>query len=181
MATNLYDRIIKQRGTMGNIGSKIPGYRGYQDAEVRRQADQLLREHIAAQLEQQFDRLPAIEKMLLDAGGLQWMSDTRALKAQMTTFVERIRTAARGYSGLFTNIKIGSEELEKLYAFDEAMLRYEDDFAAKMDALEQAAAANDGIAEAIAALSALVREADQAFALRKDVIVGLAGLDASAF
>ena len=173
MTTDLYERIVSRRGTLASIGSKIPGYRGYQEAQVRREADRLIRDYVARQFQQQLDRLLDIENTLLERGGLEWMSNTRNLKTQMTTFIERIQTAARGYSGLFTNIKIDSEELEKLYAFDEAMLRYEEQFVAAFDRLQQAASANEGIGDALDALRALVREADQAFALRKDVILGL--------
>ncbi len=175
MIPDLYDKIISQRGKMGNLGARIPGYRGYQDAQVRREADRLLREHVATQFQQQLNRLPEIERALLDKGGLQWMDDTRSVKTQMLIFIERIRTASRGFSGLFSNIKIDAEELDKLYAFDEAMLRYVEDFTAKFDALAQAAASNEGIGEAVAALRTLISEADQAYSLRDDIATGLAG------
>ncbi|MCZ7544054.1 MAG: hypothetical protein M5R40_11235 [Anaerolineae bacterium] len=181
MNEDLYQRIISQRGRMGKIGERIPGYRGYQDAQVRREADHLLREHIAGQFQQQLNRLPDIESTLLENSGLEWLDNTRDVKSRMTTFIERIRTAARGYSGLFANIKVGSEELAKLYAFDEAMLRYVDDFAAAIDTLQETASSGEGIGSAIAALKALVSEADQAFSLRSDVILGLAGAEPTAF
>jgi hypothetical protein len=178
MTTDLYERIVSQRGTIAGIGERIPGYRGYMEAQVRRAADRLLRDYVVAQFERQLQRLPGIEETLMRGGGLEWMSDTRSAKSKMQTFIDRIRTAARGYSGLFSNIKIDSDELERLYAFDEAMLRYVDQFAEGFDALEQAAASNKGIREAIAALDALTGEANQAFDLRKDVIISLTGEEA---
>ena len=178
MTTDLYERIVSQRGTIAKIGERIPGYRGYMEAQVRREADRRLRDYVVRQFEQQLQRLPGIEKALMNSSGLEWMGNTRSVKTKMQTFIDRIRTAARGYSGLFSNIKIEGDELEKLYAFDEAMLRYVDQFAEGFDALEQAAASNEGIREAIAALDALTLEANQAFELRKDVIISLTGEEA---
>jgi len=37
---------------------------------------------------------------------------------QIRTFMDKISTAARGYSGLFDAVKINEKELEQLYNFD---------------------------------------------------------------
>jgi hypothetical protein len=122
------------------------------------------------------ERLPNIEKTLLDQeGGIQWMDDTANLKTNFQTLIDRVRAAERGHSGLFSNVKVDTEELEKLYAFDEAMLDYVDDLAARIDVLQQAAFSNAEIQEAIIRFDSLLRVVSQAFDLRKQVMIGLVG------
>ncbi|MBN1285352.1 MAG: hypothetical protein JXB47_08140 [Anaerolineae bacterium] len=174
MPQDLYEKIVSQRGTMGKIGEKIPGYRGYMEAQARREADRMLRDYVAQQFQHQLERLPGIEKIMLNQGGIEWIDDTANLKTLMQTFIGKIETAARGYSGLFSNIKVDGEALKKLYAFDEAMLDYVDDFAAKLDGLETAIMNNEGTGKAIMELDKLTREATQAFDMRSQVMLGVA-------
>jgi hypothetical protein len=101
------------------------------------------------------------------------MSKTRSVKTKYLTFVDRVATDTPGYSGFFDAVKIGSEDLNVVYAFDEAMLRYGDQFQEKLDALQDAAMKNEGIDEAIRVLDALTIEANEAYNLREDVLKGL--------
>ena len=41
-------------------------------------------------------------------------------RSQLRTFIDKISTAARGYSGLFDAVKINEKELEAIYQFDVA-------------------------------------------------------------
>lgn len=173
MPQDLYQKIVNRRGTMGKIGEKIPGYRGYQEAQARREADRLLRDYIVKQFQHQLDRLPSIEKMMMNQGGIQWIDDTANVKTLMQTFIGKIENAARGYAGLFSNVKVDGDALAKLYAFDEAMLDYVDDFAAKIDQLEAAVLNNENIGKAIMELDKLTREAIQAFDMRGQVMLGV--------
>ncbi len=174
MPEDLYEKIVSRRGTMGKIGERIPGYRGYQEAEARREADRQLRDYIVQKFQEQLQRIAPIEKSMLRGGGIAWIDDTAALKTLIQTFIDKIRTAARGYAGLFSSVKVEGEELARLYAFDEAMLGYVDDFAAQIDALDTAVLNNEAIAAAIHSLDALTREAIQAFDMRKQVMLGIA-------
>ena len=47
MGSSLYDQIISQRGSVENLMAKIPGFKGYHDKQARRQADTILRQHLA--------------------------------------------------------------------------------------------------------------------------------------
>ncbi|WP_119072891.1 hypothetical protein [Aggregatilinea lenta] len=170
---DLYSRIVSQRGSLERLGARLPGFGGYMDMSARRQADRIIREQVAAELTQQINRLPAIEKQLLDAGGLQHMSETRSAKIKMQTFIDRVATAAPGYSGFYDAIKVTAEDLAVVYAFDEALLRYGDAFQEKLDALGQAASSGEGIKEAIAELDRVTIEANDAFSLREKTLSGL--------
>ena len=91
----------------------------------------------------------------------------------MQTFHDRVKTAAPGYSGFFEKVKVGSEELEKIYSFDEAQIQYADKFDEALSALQPAISANAGIDEAISGLDKLAIEANEAFSMRDDVLTNL--------
>jgi hypothetical protein len=171
--SDLYDQIVSQRGGIQRLLARIPGFRGYQDKAERRVADRMLRDYVAGEVAKRITRLNNIEKALLDNGGLLYMSKTRSAKTKLQTYHDRIKAAAPGYSGFFAAMKVNDEELEKLYSFDEAQVRYLDRFDETLDTLEQAVKANDKIDEALALLDALTIEANEAFLLRETVLTNL--------
>lgn len=171
--SDLYDQIVSQRGSLERLVARIPGFGGYIDRDARRTADRVVRDHIASALAQRINRLAQIEKTLLDGGGLQYMSETRSAKSRLQTLHDRVRAAAPGYAGLDDEIKIREAELDKLYSFDEALVRYVDKFDDALNTLEQAAGSKTGIEDAIAALDKLAIEANEAFSLREDVLTNL--------
>lgn len=168
--TDLYSKIVSERGSLEKLLSKLPGFRGYMELNTRRQADRMIRESIAATLRQQLNRLVMAEKTLLDAGGLKYMSKTRSAKTKFQTFIDRIATDNPGYSGFFDANKITPEDLEIVYAFDYALLNYSDKFSEALTVLQDAAQKNEGIEGAIAALDALTIEANEAYNLRENVL-----------
>lgn len=170
---DLYSRIVRDRGKVENLLAKVPGFRGYMELNARRQADRLIREHVAAQLQQHVTRFTTIEKALLDAGGLSYMTKTRSAKTKLQTFIDRVATDAPGYSGFFDAIKIGPQDLEIIYAFDKALLEYVDKLGERVSDLQQAAQSGEGVDEAIRDLDALALEANEAYRLREDVLKGL--------
>jgi hypothetical protein len=171
--SDLYNQIMSQRGSLERLAARIPGFEGYMDRNARRAADRMLRDYLANALAQRINRLAQIEKTLLDGGGLQYMSETRSAKTKLQTFHDRVRAAAPGYAGLDDAIKIEQEELERLYSFDEAQLRYLDRFDEALNALEQAVSSKTGVEAAIAALDKAAVEAIEAFSLREDVLTNL--------
>ncbi len=167
---DLYARIVRERGKLESLVAKIPGFRGYMEMSARRQADRLIREHVVDQLKVQLNRLPVIEKALLDAGGLAYMSKTRSAKTKLQTFIDRVATDTPGYSGFFDAVKIDAEDLEVAYAFDRALLDYADKFKEKLDALYDAALKGGDVDEAIRDLDTLTIEANDAYSLRDSVM-----------
>ncbi len=172
--SELYDRIMGQKGTIENLMMKIPGFSGYLDKKARRAADRILRDYIAAEIAKRIRTLVGLEKKILDMdGGLSYMSQTASVKSKIQLYHDRVNTAAPGYSGPFEQIKIGAEEMESLYAFDEAQIRYVDQLDAALKGLQDAVANKSGLDEAISALDTLAVEANEAFRLREDVITNL--------
>ncbi len=171
--SELYDRITSQPGSLERLIKRIPGFAGYLDKKARRTADRMLRDHIADELSRRINRLAEIEKTILDNGGLSYMSKTSSAKSKLQHFRDLVKTAAPGYSGIMEAIKIGPDEMDKLYSFDEALIAYADKFDGALNTLAKAATDKTGINEAIAGLDALTIEANDAFTLRDDVLTNL--------
>lgn len=171
--SDLYDQIVGQRGGMERLLARIPGFRGYQEKATRRTADRMLRDHIADLLNQRVQQLVQIERTLLDNGGLSYMGKTQSVKTKLQTYRDRVRAAAPGYSGFMEAVKVDEEALDRIYSFDEALVRYADQFQESLNMLSSAANANEGVEDAIRALDTLTVEANQAFALREDVLTNL--------
>lgn len=171
--SDLYNQIVNQRGSFQNLLQRIPGLRGYNDRADRRTADSMLREYLASEVKRRIDRFASAEKKLLEAGGLAMMTKTRSAKNKLQIYHDQLKAAAPGYSGFFAAIKIEATELELLYTFDEAQIRYVDRIDAAVADFDQAVTANEGIAEKIDAVEAVADEAREAFSLRENVLTNL--------
>ncbi|HEY0514064.1 MAG TPA: hypothetical protein VGH73_19305 [Thermoanaerobaculia bacterium] len=116
--SNAYDESRGQRNWLERLGEKIPGYRGFQDRELRRDVDRQLREHLAAEL----GRLKAVlrdrSRAWVDAGKLAALNGFDRLDRQLDGLSQAIRFSDYGASGLFDPVKIGDAELQRLYEFD---------------------------------------------------------------
>ena len=132
--SNGYERAQGQRNLLERLGAKIPGYRGFQDRELRRDVDKLQREHLAAELGRLKALLSSRARDYTDAGQLAALAAFGRLDRQLDGLQQTIRFSDYGASGLFDPVKINEPELERLYAFD---LGIEEDVAA----VEQAIAA----------------------------------------
>ncbi|MDX2138376.1 MAG: hypothetical protein SF123_09805 [Chloroflexota bacterium] len=172
--SELYDRIIAERGAMPKIVERIPGFAGYLDLAARRAADRMIREHVAGEIGQRIQRLIASQKRLLDReGGLTYMSAMESARVQWQTFHDRVVSAAPGYSGFFALNRIDAHDLESIYSFDEALIRYTEQFDGALATLDEAIAAEGDVRSAIQGLEKLAVEANEALSLRENVITGV--------
>lgn len=171
--SELYDKIVSQRGSLSNLAAQIPGFRGYLEGTERRLADTMIRDHIASEVDTLVTRFARLEKRILDGGGLKYMSKTREVKLKIQAYRDRIKTAAPKWSGLFAQVKVTNADLEKIYAFDEAQLRYVDDLAVKIDAIENAYKADVDIENALYDLEDKAIEAIEVFQMRDNVLLEL--------
>ncbi|MBZ0300400.1 MAG: hypothetical protein K8J31_11685 [Anaerolineae bacterium] len=171
--SELYDQIAGQRGSVERLIARLPGFGGYMERASRRTADRMLRDYVTAQIAERINRFVGIEKSLLESGGLKYMSKTKSAKTKLQTYQDRVKAAAPGYSGFFAAVKIGEEELERLYSFDEAQIRYVDRLDEALHTLEEAVKTQSDIDVALAAVDSLAVEANEAFKLRDDVLTNL--------
>jgi len=171
--SDLYNQIVSQRGSFERLIARLPGFNGYVDKSARRTADRMLRDHIADHLTQRINRFAQIERKLLDNGGFSSMSKTANIKMKMQTFHDRVKAAAPGYSGFGDAVKVGAEELERIYSFDEALIRYTDKFDEALNTFSTSVTSKEGVDAALDTLDTLTTEANEAFTLREDVLTNI--------
>jgi hypothetical protein len=170
--TDLFEQIKDDRGRIESFLGKIPGYKGYKEKEMRREADKLLREALARRLQAQWRRLPDIQKQLLSSLQIQWLDDIEGATMKLQLFIDRLKTATYGYAGFFDAVRVKEDELDQLYNFDLALGEHVDEITAAVDALSSAAMSKEGIGEAIARLNGAAVMANETFGRRQDVITG---------
>jgi hypothetical protein len=116
--TNSFEEARGQRNWLERLGAAIPGYRGFQDRELRRDVDRILREHLAAELGRLKGLLRDQSRGWVDAGKLGALNGFDRLDRQLDGLSQSIRFSDYGASGLFDAVKIGEPELQRLYEFD---------------------------------------------------------------
>jgi len=172
MVGDLRKRIESSYNKVEEMAKDIPGYRGYKDKEVRREADRLLRLQAARGFEEQRRRLNKIQVQLTNAGrlGVLMVLDRALMRLQF--LVDRLKTASYGYAGLFDAVKVREAELDALYDYDAALL----DSVGKVKALIEAVAAagkDEEVTKAGNALLEALEEVNETFSKRQDVILAV--------
>ncbi|HJW91020.1 MAG TPA: hypothetical protein VJ436_10315 [Anaerolineales bacterium] len=153
------------------ILSKIPGFSGYMERQNRRDSDKLVREVIFDRFRDLEGRVSRLQRDFISQGQIAYIDDLEATAIKLRTFADRVRTATRGYSGLFDAVKIGEEELAKLYEYDAAMLDLADEVNRAIDNVE-ATIGSDGLPAAIRNLESNAIRCIETFDLREQVIFG---------
>ena len=120
-------------------------------------------------------RFITIENRILDGGkGLKFMSRTREVKSKFQAYIDRVDTAAPKYSGMWASIKVDEAALDRIYAFDEAQMRYHTRLETAMDDLNTAVRdESEDIEEKLDTIFDIAVEANEAFQLRDDEILQL--------
>ena len=168
---DLLDTVEGSLGGFESLMRKIPGYAGYKEKELRREADKLLRTELAAKFDEQRKRIAELQHELISQAKIEFLDDLERGALKLQLLIDRIKTASYGYAGLFDAVKVKEEQLDALYAFDSQMLDYVDSVAAGIDRLTSAITAGEGISDANRALVGTVDEANQTFGHREEAIL----------
>lgn len=167
------DRIDSDKGTLEELIGKIPGYKGYKNRELSREADKLLRGEISAKLSQQKERLLEVERRLSRGGGLLLLGDLDLAVRRLETLSDTVRTATYGYAGLFDAINIREEELGALYEHDAALLNQLPVLETAADAVEAAVGDAAAVKEASANLLSAIADLRRHWDARRDAIMAV--------
>lgn len=170
MSDQIYGKVSSDLDPFKKILSKIPGFGGYIERQARRDSDKLLRESIADRFEQQWQRISTVQREFISHGDIQYIDDLEAAAIKLRTFIDRLRHAPRGYSGLFDAVKINENELARLYEYDAAMLDLVDDLARAIDNVE-ASVGTEGLPAAIRHLTRIGQQAIDTYDRREEVIL----------
>lgn len=168
-----YENIRRERGTLESIIGKLPGYKGYKEKEMRREADRLLREALVRDFTLQLDRVTPVQNAVLDNIGIEWMDDIGALKTALQTLIDRIRHAPQGYAGFFDAVRVKEDDLDQIEEFDRQLLGELDKVRAAIDGLENATGDPAALKTALANANKTVKAAADLFAQRSKVITGI--------
>jgi len=121
--SNGYEEARGQRNVLERLGDKIPGFRGFQDRELRRDVDKMQREHLSTELGRLKAALRDKARSYTDAGKIGALSAFDRLDRQIDGLSQAVRFSDYGASGLFDAVKIGDAELQRLYEFDLSVLQ----------------------------------------------------------
>ncbi len=167
--SDLFERVTSQQDALKKLFAKIPGFKGYIERVDRRNADKLLRESIADQYQAQWQRISSIQRDLVNAGQLDVLDDIEIASTRLRQFIDRIKTAAYGYSSFFESVKINEAELEKVYQYDLALVTMGDEISNAVDNLE-ASVGTDGLPAAIRNLNQKAQDCVTAFEKRSELM-----------
>ena len=168
---SLLDQVKGDMSGFENLLGKIPGYKGYKEKELRREADKLLREAIASRMRTVKTQLDSLQQDLIGAGKFDLLDETGSAATQIQTFIDRVRTAAYGYGGLFDAVKVKEEDLDRVYEFDNALIGYVERIENAIANARQNVAGEDPRSP-ILMIRDLAREANTTFDERAEVLHG---------
>ena len=168
---NLKEKVAGALGGLEQLVAKVPGYKGYKEKEMRREADKLLREHLARQFEEQRRRIPDLQKQLISSGQFGFLDDLESGGMKLQYLIDRLKTASYGYAGFFDALKVKEEQLDALYEFDGALMDEVPKVTAGINKVSEAIAAKEGMAEAVANLVSTIQSVNDTFSKRQDVIL----------
>lgn len=167
--SDLFERVVSQQDALKKLLAKLPGFKGYFIRTDRRSADKLLRETIADKYQAQWQRLSAIQRDLVSTGHLDVLDDIEIGAIRLRQFIDRVKTAAYGYAGLFDAVKVKEEELEKVYQYDLTLLEMADEVAGAVDNLE-VSIGTDGFPASIRNLNQKAQDSLDAFNQRAELL-----------
>ncbi len=167
--SDLLQRVISQQDPLKKLLAKLPGFKGYYARADRRSADKLFRETVADKFQVQWQRLSSIQRDLVTTGHIDVLDEIEIGAIRLRQFIDRVKTAAYGYSGFFDPVKINEEELEKIYQYDLTLLAMADEVSGAIDNLE-ASIDSDGFPASIRNLNQKAQDCLDAFNQRTEIM-----------
>jgi hypothetical protein len=166
---DLTEKIQSSQGKLEGLTERIPGFGGYKQKERRREADKILRLHVARKYEEQLRRLNELQFTLTSRGQLIPMMTLERAGIKLQLLIDRLKNASYGYAGLFDAVKIDEAALDKLYDFDQQMIEGADQVSASLDQLASAIQSEAPVGTEANALVAQIQTLNDTYSHRQDV------------
>lgn len=170
------EKVFREADPLKQLMLKIPGFSGYYNKEMRRDADKMLRDHLAGQFAAQRARLNSIQNDLIRAKAYDMIGRIDKAITKLQTLIDRIRTATYGYAGLFDAARVDEAALDRLYQFDASLASGVDRLSGMVTNLEnvtrQKAVEESAIDNAIDALVDETENLNATFDKRRQAIQG---------
>lgn len=166
----VYRKVSEDTDIFKRIASRVPGFSGYIERSKRRDSDKLVREVIFDRVRELEGRVSKLQRDFISQGEITYVDDLESTAIKLRSFADRVRTAARGYSGLFDAVNVNEEELLKIYEYDNSMLDMTDAVGSAIDNVE-ASVGTDGLPAAIRNLESKAQECIDTFERREQVVI----------
>ena len=170
--SDFFEKVSSQADPFKKLLSYIPGFSGYIERQNRRDADKILRETVARRFEEYWGRASNQQTDMVSAGMIKYVDDMEKAAIALRTFIDKISTAARGYSGLFDAVKINEKELEAIYQFDVAFFTLGEEVGRALDNVEASMGDEEALPAAIRNLTSQARLAVETFDRRSEIVTG---------
>lgn len=112
------ERIGESENWFERAAKHVPGYKGYKEKELRREADKTQRLYVAERLDTVRVQLEEVQLDLTRQGKLDLLGVIDTVVRKLRTVRDRIQFADYGYAGLFDAAKVDELKLDELYKFD---------------------------------------------------------------
>lgn len=112
------ERIQESKNWFERVAERVPGYQGYKEKELRREADKIQRLYVAERLEAAHKKLDDVQLDLTRRASLDSLGLIDGVVRKLRTVRDRIQFADYGYAGLFDTVKVDQAKLDELYQFD---------------------------------------------------------------
>ncbi len=168
--SDLFDQVTNSQDVVTKILAKIPGFGGYIERENRRAADKLLRDTVANRFEEIWKRVSSLQTDLVSQGAIEYVDDMEGAAIKFRQFIDRVKNASYGYSGLFDAVKINEAELLKIYQYDLALLDLAEESNRAVDTVETSIG-TEGLPAAIRNLKSVASKAVDAYNHRSEIVL----------
>ena len=169
---DFFQKVTSMQDPFKKLASHIPGFGGYVERQTRRDADKLLRDTVAQRFDEQWKRTSQLQEDMVGSGMIAYVDDMEKAAIQLRTFIDRMSTAPRGYSGLFDAVKINEKELEAIYQFDAAFFDLAEQIGRANDNVEASMGDESALPAAIRNLTSLARLANETYSKRSEAVKG---------
>jgi nitrogenase molybdenum-iron protein alpha/beta subunit len=167
---DIRERIEEERGILKKIQLIIPGYEGYRRREDIRKADNLLRNQLADKLKNARNDIEDLRRNLVYKYETKNLEKIGSLLNYFQKIDGQLRHAEHGYSGISPAIRIGEEELNKLYEFDYSMAKIIAEISGETAKIKSMS--EEEIPEEIERIRVMLEEFEKTFKMRMLYITG---------
>ena len=166
-------RKVADERLLEKIARMIPGYGGYKDKELRREADKLQRMYLSKRLREEESRIQSLGAEMTRQGALELVGEADRIVRRLERTADRLRFGSYGYAGFFDLVKVREDELDRLYEYDASLLSDVDAVGQKVGELESDPGDQAGARKQMKELDKLVAAIDKKLSEREDLLRGL--------
>ncbi len=123
---DVYGKAKEEMRLSEKVTTKVPGFKGYKEKELRRESDRLIRDSITQRISKARSNMKEVFQALSDQKLQEVMVKMDRLIMGFDRVMEKVNHASYGYAGFFNVVKIDEEKLDKMIAFDNGLVGYAD-------------------------------------------------------